>query len=703
MARQVVNLFFQGIPANHPPAVWIRQVDHALLAGLATFLAVALALGWVTWRPLFGSPVPDGGLISQLFGYPCLVLSEITRGHLFRHAVVDNPAALSLVALHVRFLPVWLLSLAAGTAVFVSGLTPWRRMQWVSGPRLLEGKEAEAAGLRITGQELDGEEPFVWLHDALPIAKKRLTRGILMVGSPGGGKTVALLKLVRAMIDGAHGGHRALIYDAKRDMTSYFLGGSVGLMSPWDSRSLVWDIGRDCRTPQDADGLAASFIPSNDKDPYWSNSARMLFAGSVRSLQDQYATNWGWDILSERLNDDMETFAERMSVHYAKAEALVAEGSQTANSVLSTLAANTKIVDDLARAWGNGFDDAGNMRPSISFKAWAADGWPGKIRQIILQAGPDKHATAAFSSAIVNLVTPTLLSLPDDEKNRTIGIFLDELPSIGKIDFPALVERGRSAGIHVCCTCQDFSQIEAVWGPHVRKALTSMFGTQIVFRMSASGSRDELSETFGKAKWSITAVNSAGDGNASTSVHEENQAVVPSHAIGDLGLIKNEKLPEGWGIRAMVALSASGGDVLLLDFPGVSMPKRRTPLRNARWTRGPALPGVAPEPSAAARRRMQAQHQKAVEQAEQAEAARREETNREAAKKKEERRKAAMQRHLKNPMDIGDGPDFTYEPEERDHAAWAAARTEPAPPADPDSTALQRIRTGAKRVPARTS
>jgi hypothetical protein len=694
VARQVLNLF-SAPPANHPPAVWFRRVDTALLAGALVFSVFYAVIGWLTWHTVFGNTAPDGGCFSQLIGYPALLLSELTGGHLFQHAAVDNPAYGSLLPLHLRLLPTLLLSLGAGGAVFASSLTPTRRMVWVEGPRLLDGVEAEAKGLQTCQAELAGADPFISLAPRLPMAKTRLTRGILMVGSPGAGKTVVLLRLIKQMIDR---NHRALIYDVKKDMTSYFAGmhGTVGLLSPWDGRreNLVWDIARDCRTPADADALAASFIPTNDKDPFWTNSARMLFSGTVRSLQDQYGISWGWDLLAERLNADIETFAECMEVHYPKAKALIADAkSQAANSILSTLSSFTALVDQLAAAWGDGRDRAGNPRPSLSFKAWAADGYPGKIRQIVMQSGPDKHSTAAFSSAIINLLTPTLLALPDDEKNRTIGIFLDELPSIGKIDFPALLERGRSAGIHLCATCQDFSQIESVWGVHVRKTLLSMFGTQIIFRMSASGSRQEIADNFGKAKWSVTAYNTADGGKVSTSVHEENQAVVPGYAIGELGPFKRKKTkkqPIDWGVSAMVALSASGGDVLTLDFDGLSLPKRRTPFKPARWTRGPGSPGVNPEPDLAERRMMErdetakaAEMDREIEDAKAALLA-------EAAAKETER--AAMQ--------SAGGVEYAAE-----QADWSAARDGPedfdasAPTASLKTTARERLLAGAKQSP----
>jgi len=704
--RQVLNLFFQSVPANHPPAVWIRQVDHALLAGLATFAALALGLGWIVWRPLFGSTVPDGGLISQLFGYPALVLSQLTHGHFFRHAVVDNPAVFSLFALHVRLFPVWLLSLSAGTAVFISALTPWRRMQHIEGPQLLDGKEAVAAAARETAKELNGQPPFMWLGP-LPLPKTRWTRGLILYGSPGSGKTVVLHEVIRQLIEA---NHRSFIYDVKGDFTACYLGmnGTVGLVCPWDKRGCVWDIARDVRSPSAGAILAAALIPDAGGDgKFWSSAARQLFEGTLISLQNELGINWGWQTLADRLAVDSVVMAERMAKHSPMAELLVKDDkSSTTSSVLATLVGYTKMVQDLARAWSDGEDDAGNFRPSISFTAWAKDSYPGACRQILFQAGPDRAMTTALASAILNVLTPELLSaaLPDDELGRTIALVLDEAPSLGPVPFQVWIERGRSKGLITILAVQTLEQIKSTWGDETMKSLGSMIGTHVVFRVQQSASRDTIAEQFGKARWSITGVTTGANGG-STSVHEENRAVVQPHELSELGPVKGKQFPLGWGIQAMVAL---GGDVLTLDFPGVSPPKRRTPHRPAKWTKGPAKPGQEPEPTPALRL-MLAKTKAAADEAEmEAQKARNEETRAEVRKRNEQRRKANKKRVTKDPADIGDGPDFPFdaakEPEQRDDAAWAAARTVPAAPQAEDpfepeaaSTARERILAGAKR------
>jgi hypothetical protein len=597
MSGPTLNLFLQPIPPNTPPSMWIRRVDSAIVAGLLTLAFVDALVGWALWRPLLGAPVPDGGLLHQLLAYPGVLLAQVSGGHLAPHAVVDNPAALNVWPLHARLLPALALGMAAGAYVLKAGLHPWRRMRHLDGPQLLEGKNAVRAARQVAAVECAKEPPFMDLHPELPLPKSRWTRGVLMYGSPGSGKTVSLIPIVQQLLAGAH---RTLIYDAKGDFTSYWLGGSVGLLCPWDRRSLVWDIGRDLRTPSQAQTFASSLIPDEEGNgKFWSTAARQLLEGTLRGLQNELGTNWGWSTLGDRLAAAAPVFAASMAEHYPKAVALVAdEKSQTTGSVLATLSAYTKLIDDLALAWGDGRDSAGHLRPSIAFSDWAADGYAGKVRQIILQAGADRTATTALASAIINTLTPALLSaaLPDDEKGRTVAFVLDELPSLGKIDFAGLIERGRSKGVIFVGACQTLDQIKAVWGEETMRSLGSMIGTHLIFRCQPSASRDAIAEQFGKSRWAITAVNTTGGGGqqsgTNTSVHEETRPVIqPSELTSILGPRPHKAFALGWGVRAMVSL---GGDVLTLDFPGVSPEKRRTPHRPARWTLGPVKPNAKP-------------------------------------------------------------------------------------------------------------
>lgn len=706
MAREVVTLFCQSVPADHPPAVWIRRLDSALLIGGIAAGAVSLGVSAALWHML--PHTPAGGLVSQWWNYPKLLMWSVDPNAPMR-VWADNPASYDSTpaALHWRLFPGFLAGIAAGIAAFKAGFHPWRRMRHIEGPRLLEGKEAMVAARQVLTQELKGpdgkqQEGFLPIHPKLPwLHKTRFTRGVLMVGSPGSGKSTLLHLWLKEVF---RSGHRAFLFDVKADFTQAYLGGSCILMCPWDRRSHVWSIARDCLSPSDAAAFAASLIPKNDKDPFWTTAAAMLLEGTIRSCQDQYGTNWDWLLLQQRLNDELEPFAERMREHFPKAAQLLGEGA-TSQSITATLAGYTKIVDDLAIAWGDGRDRAGNFRPHFSFREWIRDDYlrdndNGKPqpRQILLQAGPDKHATEAFASSIINVLAPAMLSpaFGDNEMGRSLLFFFDELPAIGRIDFAGLVERGRSRGICVFASCQDFEQLEKVHGAHVRKTLTSMFGTQLIFRMQPSNSRDEIADGMGKARWSITAVNTNEQGS-STSVHEENRAVVQPYEIGELGKQAGRRYPGGWAIRAMV--SGVGPDILTLDFPGTPAPKRRSAHRAAKWTLGPAKPGTKPEPTRSERRLAEeAVAESRKTQVRQQEEARHKDKRRQDDARWREVREASEEAGVPQEVLInamGNNKHLAYEARHEPEPGPDHPRDPLANPFSKPSTAMDRIRQGA--------
>lgn len=263
--------------------------------------------------------------------------------------------------------------------------------------------------------------------------------------------------------------------------------------------------------------------------------------------------------------------------HYAKAAPLIVNAeSQSTASVLATLSGFTRVIDDLALAWPK------RSKRSFSITEWARDDYTGR-KQVIVQAGGDAQLTKAYIAAMINVVVPTIISpaLPENEEGRFIGFFLDELPSIGRINLAPLIDKGRSKGVVVWACLQDFGQLKEVYGDNQAKALLSMVGTHIVCKVQAGETREEVARLLGKNKvaWRTH--------DDKATVHEESRGVVSSSDLTDrLGFKKGKKMgPHGFGIRAMVQTS---GDPLLLDFPGVALPDKRFGQVAARWTMGPA-------------------------------------------------------------------------------------------------------------------
>lgn len=559
-----------------PASVQVRRWDHAVILGVLAFVvaySAVLAL-LVTLTPGVFPSLGfhwKAGLQSFVWAITGTILFS-EQAAIAWEVLGWRPKSLALIGLS------YLAGIVGAFVLAKIALRPVSDTWHLDGPQLLEGREAVVEAKLQAKIARNGEPGFMKLHPDLDLPKTHWTRHAFLVGSVGSGKTQILLPLIQQLIAGRH---KAFIYDVKGDFTSRFA--KPALISPWDERSRVWDVGRDVDTPSKAAAFAASIIPEDGgSGKYWSVAAQQLLTGAMRSLQDDKGHRWGWADLSERVALSAPDFAELLREHYGRAEALIANPeAQSTASVLASLAAFTRVIDDLAMAWGNG-----EGRKKFSLTRWVRDDYKGR-KQVIVQAGPDKQLTAAYISAMVNVLVPEIIgpSLPDDERGRTIAFILDELGSLGRIELPPLIDKGRSKGVLVICGVQDLAQTREVYGANIGPALTSMMGTQIVCQLQPGETRESVAGLFGKRRVAVRSINmSAGaQGNVNQSVHEENRPVIqPTDLTTKIGKQSGKRWPHGFAIRALVSI---GDDPLLLDFPGIVLPEVRPATQPAGWTK----------------------------------------------------------------------------------------------------------------------
>jgi hypothetical protein len=583
--EKVQDIFFGPIPTNIPPGTKIRRWDTAIGGGIVVGLMGFLLCVIMLWRPL-----PLLGEINRNVPLPIhvrywseIVLAWISGGIFFAENASQYIRAVNLLP----FGMIWgRLLIAGSTSLLLSFfitralLTPRDQIMHVEGARLRTGKDALRQAQWDAQKALNGAKQFMRIHPALPLPKSKWTKHTLIYGGVGAGKTQILIPILRRIF---HANRKAILYDVKGDFTSYF--NTALLISPWDKRSAIWDIGKDICTRDAAQEFASSIIPSNDKDPFWTNAAQFLMTGVLFSLQAEKGTSWGWQELAERCNFDQTKLYELMQRHYPKGANVIADPASTqTGSVISTLAAYTRLIDDLAVAWGNT-----EGRKHFSLRDWLRADYAGP-RQIILQAGKGEKLTSAYIAAMINAVVPEIISpaLADNEKGRTLFFVLDEFTSLSKIKIQPLLDKGRSKG--VCCILgfQDIAQVRKVYGQDDAKSITSMVGTHIVCRVGPGETREMISKQIIGTRRIATLNTNVSTGNANTttttSYHEDERPIIlPAQLSSDLG-VRQDKSPAGFSIRA---LYLGDGDVLMLDWPGTDTTKlkKRRSYIEAEWVK----------------------------------------------------------------------------------------------------------------------
>jgi len=473
---------------------------------------------------------------------------------------------------------------AAGLAGWVGGwvlrrgLNPRSNIWHVSGAQLLQGKEAltEARHRSLTKKEQEDELHALSLHPDWTVSKKLLARHLFLYGSVGSGKSVILKHLLEQVV---RLDKKAFIYDIKGDFTSIFE--QPAIVCPFDKRSWIWDVGRDVATQTQAAAFSQSIIPSEEgSGAFWASAAQALLEGCVRELQATRGEDWGWSELAELISRPAEPMAKALSLYYPRAAALISNpDSNTTSSCMAVLANGTAVIERLALAWPERKPDR-----MFSMLDWIKDSYEGR-KQVIVQSGPDEVLARSYISAMINVAVPEIISpsLPDDEAGRFLGFFFDELTTAGTLNIELLLALGRSKGVVACMAVQDWSQVERVYGDKTAQAFSGLVGTHIVCQLQVGETREKISRNLGKR----TVAWRTHDDKAT--VHEESKAVVPPGRLtDDLGFRRGKAYGKGrWGIRAIVQTT---GDLLLLDWPGVSYQKVREGQKRARWTKQGAKP-----------------------------------------------------------------------------------------------------------------
>lgn len=568
------------VPPSIEPSREVRYWPQGLLSGAciaALTYPVALWLGWQIpsshslmnyGQALTGSLAALGNLATGTISFrePAAAFWEVAK----EQATFGTLARVGVAA-----------GLAGWASAWVTrrGLIPRSNTWHVSGVELLQGERALAEARRrsLTKKEQRDELHALSLHPDWTASKKLWARHMFIYGSVGSGKSVILKHLLEQVVRLKK---KAFIYDIKGDFTAIFK--SPVIVCPFDKRSWIWDVGRDVATQTQAAAFSQSIIPSEEgSGAFWASAAQALLEGCVRELQATKGKDWGWADLAALVARPAEEMFKALSLYYPRAATLISNpDSNTTSSCMAVLANGTAVIERLALAWPERKPDR-----MFSMLDWIKDDYAGRSKQVIVQSGPDEVLARSYISAMINCAVPEIISpsLPDDEAGRFLGFFFDELTSAGRLNIEPLLALGRSKGVVACMAVQDWSQVERVYGDKTAQAFSGLVGTHIVCQLQIGETREKISRNLGRR----TVAWRTHDDKAT--VHEESKAVVPPGRLtDDLGFRRGKVHgPERWGIRAIVQTT---GDMLLLDWPGVSYEKVREGQKRARWTKQGAKP-----------------------------------------------------------------------------------------------------------------
>lgn len=411
---------------------------------------------------------------------------------------------------------------------------------WKAGYRVIK------PGIRESGHELAEYEDALgflakdikktgaglWLSNSMQAGLERFFKSILILGSPGGGKTVAILYYLSQFWKA---GYRTLVIDGPKGDFSRVTPDALIMGVTYDGPAM--DIGHDLPDRGSIIEFIAGLIEKDPAQPIWGGGARMFLITIFCSLQDEFGTNWGWKQVKERLFLSISEVKALAEKHYTPAVAILDEESKTAQSIHTNYAVAMANIWELCIAWEN-------KTELFSIVDWYLDDRAVQ-KNIILQVdGRFKEISGAFCSAVFRLlsgltISPILAEAKYRKNPTPVAIVVDELAQLGRLDLAAFMEAGRSKHTFCVLATQTTPQVETIYSKAELSSWLGMVGTK-VFGQVLGPEKDFVLQIAGKSVYWIPSetISTGPTGGVSRSVshQKDERPVIDPDRLGTLGL-----------------------------------------------------------------------------------------------------------------------------------------------------------------------
>jgi type IV conjugative transfer system coupling protein TraD len=318
-----------------------------------------------------------------------------------------------------------------------------------------------------------------------PLVKRSETQHVLLAGTTGTGKSVAMQELMDQV---RKKGQRAIVYDIDGAfIPAYYRPGKDILLNPLDTRVPAWNIWQECRDLADFDTAALSLMPEHlaGTDPFWIRSAHTIFSCAALKLQTHSHPKTRM-LLEPIFAEGLQSLGSLVTGTPA-APLVLEQIDKTALSIKATLSTYCKSLMYLKEE---------GKKPLFSIRRWIeadeGDSW------LFIASNAQKiDALRPLLSVWLDVAAKSMLSLKASH-DRRLWFFLDELPSLHKL--PSLMNalsRGRKYGACFVAAIQDVHQLHAIYGKNHAESLTSLFNTKVFYRTQEPDSAHWMSKVIG--------------------------------------------------------------------------------------------------------------------------------------------------------------------------------------------------------------
>jgi hypothetical protein len=369
-------------------------------------------------------------------------------------------------------------------------------------------------------------------------------RSLLMIGSPGSGKSVLLRILMLQILTRKLPKQKVIIYDRKPEFVQNFKTKNSIIFYPKEANTIKWDFGNEIKGREDIRFIVDALIPlrEDEKQPIFPKAARLIFESILLHLhENDNCSNKGLiDFLREfgsagKMKLELLPTLEKYAINL---DPFLQSDSQFSSSVMAT------VLVDLQSSFciEEFYFEKGEA--NFSIKEYLQNDNDNRTL-FIVNRSDTSNLYGAFYTLFMSFLSRNIRSLSNDTARR-IWIFLDEFQTLKTLNnrglgsIISLLAEGRQKGASMVLSTQSLGQIKKLYGEDGLSAIFNTTTSKVFLNNQEPSEQNYIADFIGKQEVSeFNTSKSLKDDeyNSLTRAVKEKKVILPSE-LSNLNIIE---------------------------------------------------------------------------------------------------------------------------------------------------------------------